>query len=209
MTANYMRRMFTHSVAAAQEREGSRRQYAAFADRHAGDASDRFGERERAFVAERDSFYMATVSEDGWPYVQHRGGPPGFLKVLDDVTLGFADFRGNRQYISVGNLAVADKVSLFLMDYPNRARLKILGRARIVSRGDDAALIESLAVEGYGAEIERALVIDLDSYDWNCSQHIVPRFTHAQIQDGIKELVDRIEHLEAQLELAKYAKPPG
>lgn len=203
MTSRFFNMMFTPAVKAAQAANGSRQAYAGHDD--AAAEPDRLTEKEAAFIAARDSFYMATVSEDGWPYVQHRGGPPGFLKVLDDRTLAFADFRGNRQYISVGNLAVDDKVSLFLMDYGNRARLKILGRARIVARDADPALLDRLADKGYGAKVERAMVIAVDSLDWNCSQHITPRFTQAEIADGIRELTDRIEHLEAQLELAKYS----
>src|SRR6202007_2251679 len=139
----------TPSVKAAQAAYGSARLWENFeADR----AFDRFGENEIAFIAARDSFYMATVSETGWPYIQHRGGPPGFLKVLDDKTLGMADFRGNRQYISVGNLAADDRVALILVDYPRRARMKILGHAEMKDLRDDPELAERLVVPGYRAK---------------------------------------------------------
>lgn len=132
--------------------------------------SDRFTAAEAGFIAQRDSFYMATVSETGWPYVQHRGGPPGFLKVLDDRTLGFADFRGNRQYISIGNLAANDRTSLFLMDYPGRTRLKIFARAEIRDLTSDPELAGRLVVDGYRAKVERAMLFRLEAFDWNCPQ---------------------------------------
>jgi predicted pyridoxine 5'-phosphate oxidase superfamily flavin-nucleotide-binding protein len=170
---------FTPAVKALQEALGSRDRYAPAET--APDRNDRFGENEAAFIASRNSFYMATVSETGWPYVQHRGGPEGFLKVLDPKTLGFADYAGNRQYISTGNLGGSDKVSLFLMDYPRRARLKILGHARIVGP-EEKDVLAALAVPGYRARIERGFLITLEGFDWNCSQHITPRFTLPEIE---------------------------
>lgn len=167
---------------------------------------DRFTENERGFIEERDSFYMATVAENGWPYMQHRGGPAGFLRVLDDKTLGFADFRGNRQYISLGNLSVDDRVALFLMDYPNRARLKVLGHVEVKDLKGDPDLASRLATPGYKAKIERAMIIHLQNFDWNCSQHITPRFTQAElgpalapIQKMLAELQQENERLKAQL----------
>ncbi|WP_223620770.1 pyridoxamine 5'-phosphate oxidase family protein [Lysobacter sp. ESA13C] len=171
---------FTPSVKEAQQRHGSREANRAF--ELAEDARDSIGEREAEFIAERDSFYQATVSETGWPYVQHRGGPAGFLKVLDAKTIGFADFRGNRQYLSVGNLAADGRISLILMDYPNRRRLKIWGRARIVDESSDAALIARLEVPAYRARVERGIVIEVEACDWNCPQHITPRYTEAEIE---------------------------
>ncbi|MCB1547170.1 MAG: pyridoxamine 5'-phosphate oxidase family protein [Hyphomicrobiaceae bacterium] len=173
---------FTDAVKAVQQRQGSRGAYAA---REGGgvDVNDRLGAGEASFIAERDSFYMATVSETGWPYVQHRGGPKGFLRVLDESTIGFADFAGNRQYVSVGNLAANDRVSLFLMDYPNRKRLKILGRARLVG-GDEGDVMAKLTHPGYRARIERGLLITIAAFDWNCPQHITPRFADG---DGARE----------------------
>src|ERR1700712_2200156 len=138
---------------------------------------DRFTENEAAFIAERDSFYMASVSETGWPYVQHRGGAQGFLKLVDDRTLAFADFRGNRQYISLGNLAADDRACLILVDYPRRARLKIYAHVEARSLADDAALAERLAMPGYRGKAERAFVLHLEAFDWNCPQHITPRFS--------------------------------
>jgi len=163
---------FTPSVKRAQEQMGSRTAYARF--EHEPAHHDRLGAQEAGFIAVRDSFYLASVGETGWPYVQHRGGPKGFLRVLDETTLGFADFRGNRQYVSVGNITQNDRVSLFLMDYPNRTRLKILGRARIIGAGH--AAIDRLAVAG-GARVERGVVIAVEAFDWNCPQHIAPRYT--------------------------------
>lgn len=170
---------FTSKVKAAQELNGSRRSYARMEE---GEAHhDELGPNEAAFIAARDSFYLATVSETGWPYIQHRGGPPGFVKILDARTIGFADFRGNRQYISVGNLHSDNRVSLFFMDYPNRARLKILGRVRIVD-ADDGKTLQELALTDYKAQIERGFLITVEAFDWNCPQHITQRFTLAEIE---------------------------
>lgn len=169
---------FTPGVQRLQEKMGSRRSYARL---EGGPAHhDRLGPQEAAFIGARDSFYMATVSEAGWPYIQHRGGPTGFLRVLDDATIGFADFSGNRQYVSVGNITNDDRVSLFLMDYPNRTRLKILGHARVIAP-EDAATLARLAVPGYRARVERGLIIDVAAFDWNCPQHITPRYTVDEI----------------------------
>ncbi len=183
---------FTPSVKRVQERMGSRRSYLRLEQ---GDAHhDVLGPNEAAFIAERDSFYMATVSETGWPYIQHRGGPPGFIRVLDEKTIGFADFRGNRQYVSVGNLDNDDRVSLILVDYPNRARLKILGRARPVGL-DDKDTLEELSIPGYRAVVERGFVIRIEAFDWNCSQHITPRFTLSEIDNATASLHQRIAGL--------------
>ena len=172
--------MFTPAVKAVQERMGSRGAYEGF---EAPDApgNDALGPAERAFIGARDSFYMATTSETGWPYVQHRGGPPGFLKVLDATTLGFADFRGNRQYVSVGNLRGDDRVSLILVDYPNRRRLKLIGHARAVDVQADPGLAGRLQDAGYGARVERGLLVRIAGFDWNCPQHITPRYTEAEL----------------------------
>jgi predicted pyridoxine 5'-phosphate oxidase superfamily flavin-nucleotide-binding protein len=169
----------TPSVKAAQEANGARHLWEGDKDR----AFDRFTEAEAAFIAARDSFYLATVGETGWPYVQHRGGPPGFLRVLDATTIAFADFRGNRQYISLGNIAANERVSLFLMDYPNRRRLKIFARMQAKDLKADAALAEQLATPGYRALAERAFVLKLEAFDWNCSQHITPRYSEAELRE--------------------------
>ncbi len=172
---------FTPNVKAAQEANGSR---GAYTRMEQGDEHHNiFGPNETAFIAARDSFYMATVSETGWPYVQHRGGPVGFMRVLDEKTIGVADFSGNRQYVSVGNLKGDDRVSLFLMDYPNRTRLKILGRLRIVGH-DEPDILEQLEPADYKARIERGFLITIEAFDWNCPQHITPRFTLAEIEAG-------------------------
>lgn len=187
---------FTPNVKAEQGARGSRRAYERF--EQGEDHHNVLGPQEAAFISRRDSFYMATVSETGWPYIQHRGGPVGFLKVLDETTIGFADFRGNRQYISVGNLKSDDRVSLFLMDYANKARLKILGRVRIVDASDEEAL-KQLAIPVYGAQVERGMLIAVEAFDWNCPQHITQRFTLAEVEAATESLRKRIEELERAL----------
>jgi predicted pyridoxine 5'-phosphate oxidase superfamily flavin-nucleotide-binding protein len=185
----------TPSVKAAQAANGS----AALWDGFDGDrARDAFTEAEVAFIGQRDSFYMATVSETGWPYVQHRGGPPGFLHVLDDRTLGFADFRGNRQYISLGNVAANDRVALILMDYTQRRRLKIYAHIEARDLANDPALAARLAMPGYKGRPERALLLHLDAFDWNCPQHITPRFTEAELTAILAPVRARLEALEAE-----------
>jgi uncharacterized protein len=161
-------------------------------------AFDHFTEAEAQFIGTRDSFYLATVSESGWPYVQHRGGPPGFLRLLDDKTLAFADFRGNRQYISLGNAAANDRVALILMDYPNRRRLKIYARIETKDLNDDPALAEKLALPGYKAKPERGFLLHLEAFDWNCPQHITQRFSEAELEPALAPLRARLEALEAE-----------
>ena len=155
---------------------------------------------ERVFIAERDSFYLATISESGWPYLQHRGGPCGFLRVLDAQTLAFADFGGNRQLLSTGNLATNDRVALILMDYPHRERLKILGHARVLDAKGHPDLLPKILPAGIEAtEVERIFIIDVLSYDWNCPQHITPRYTAEEIEVAVAPLRERIAELEKQL----------
>ena len=185
----------TPSVKAAQAANGATEFWANF---HGDRLFDRFTEAETAFIGSRDSFYMATVSETGWPYVQHRGGPPGFLRVLNDKTLAFADFRGNRQYISVGNLTANDRAALILMDYPRRRRLKILAHVEIKDLTDDDKLAAQLATPGYRGKVERAVVLHLEAFDWNCPQHITPRFSEAELIDVLTPVRTRIEALEAE-----------
>lgn len=182
---------FTDHVKAEQQARGSREMYAGMTARPAPDG---FSEREAAFIAMRDSFYMATVSEDGWPYIQHRGGPRGFLKVLSPTQLGFADYRGNRQYVSVGNLQTEQRVSLFLMDYPNRARLKLLGRARVQEAADDPVLVQQLDIEGQG-KVERLFTIEVAAFDWNCPQFITPRFTEDELAASLSPIVEELQTL--------------
>lgn len=188
---------FADSVKAAQAYHGSRD-----ANRGFELADDGRGEltlREAEFIEARDSFYMATVGDTGWPYVQHRGGPVGFLKVLDEQHIGFADFRGNVQYISVGNLSADDRVSLILMDYPNRRRLKLWGRARIVHETEEPELIARLEVPSYRSRVERGIVIRVEAWDWNCPQHITPRFTDADIEALLLPLQQENAELKAML----------
>lgn len=192
---------FTPAVLEAQAANGSRAAYAGFDE--GPDHHDRLGEIEADFIAQRDSFYMASVSETGWPYLQHRGGPAGFLKVLDAKTLGFADYRGNRQYVSVGNLAGDDRVALFLMDYPNRTRLKLMGHARLTT---DPADLTRLADPGYKARIERGWLIAVEGFAWNCPQHITPRFTEAEVIAGVRPLQQRIMELEAEVARLRSAQ---
>jgi len=173
----------TPSVRQAQRDNGSAGYWSDFGGHR---EFDRFTDAETQFIAERDSFYMATVSETGWPYVQHRGGPKGFLRVVDDRTLAFADYRGNRQYISIGNLAAESRASLILMDYAGRRRLKIFARAETRSLADDPALAARLATPGYKAVAERAMVLHLEAFDWNCPQHITPRYTPAEFEAALR-----------------------
>lgn len=198
MANKYAEIAFTDTVKGIQAELGSRSAYAR--QESGAETNARLSEREIAFISARDSFYMATVGETGWPYVQHRGGPAGFVKILDDRTLGFADFRGNRQYVSVGNLTTDDRVSLFFMDYANRTRLKMFGRARPT---EDPAILERLALPDYPGRVERGIVIALAAFDWNCSQHITRRFTETDVAHAILSLRTRIETLEARLAAAK------
>ena len=195
MTAYVSDVAFTPAVKAQQERRGSRAAYAKM-ESGAGWQSAVTPDL-AAFIAERDSFYLATASADGQPYIQHRGGPKGFLKVIDAKTLGFADFRGNRQYISTGNLSENDKAQIFLMDYAGRQRIKVWGRARVVE--DDPALIEKIRVPGYQGRPEQAILFDIEAWDVNCPQHITPRYTEDVIETVIAKLQTRIGELEAQL----------
>ena len=192
--------MFSTRVQAEQEARGSR---AACANLAARPAPEGLGPDEVAFLTTRTSFYMASVGETGWPYVQHRGGPRGFVKLLDPQTIGFADYRGNRQYVSTGNLKGDDRVSLFFMDYPRKSRLKLLGHARIIEAGDDPELMENLATDGAG-RVERGVVIRVAAFDWNCPQFITPRFDAdemaALVGPEIDRMQARIDALEAQLE---------
>jgi uncharacterized protein len=198
----------TPSVKAAQVANG----VDDYSGRIHGDRTfDRFTEAEEQFIAARDSFYMATVSETGWPYVQHRGGPPGFLHVIDDKTLAFADYRGNRQYISLGNLNADDRVALIMVDYPNRRRMKILAHAEVKDLAGDPALAEQLIDPSYKAKPERAYLLHLDTFDWNCPQHITPRFTQAELEPALAPVRLRLEKLQTEnAELrAKLAKLEG
>ena len=198
---------FTPAVRTLQSQMGSREGYAAM------DVGENYNyllsEGEAAFIGARDSFYMASVGETGWPYVQHRGGPAGFMKVLDERTIGFADYSGNRQYVSTGNFANDNRVSLFFMDYPNKRRLKMLGRVRVIG-DEEPELLARLEDDHYRARIERGFVIEIEAFDWNCPQHITPRFSQAQVQALVQPLHDQITQLQGRVEAvdAVAAVPP-
>ena len=199
MSNGYGRIAFTPAVQDQQEHHGSRHFYdrqTARADRTAG--PDPLTDEVRNYLSKRDSFYLASVSETGWPYIQFRGGPPGFLTVLSNDTIGWADFRGNLQYISTGNLHHDDRVALIVMDYPARRRLKIYGHATVHDAEEAPALVERLAERHYDAVIERAVVVQVEAYDWNCPQHITPRYTLEEIREQTDILRHRVTALEAE-----------
>jgi len=172
MPSNFAKIAFTPAVKAAQTLYGGRAANERF--ERTDEPGDTLGPVETASIEARDSFFQATVNKNGWPYVQHRGGPPGFLKVLDERTIGYADFRGNIQYLSVGNLADNDRISMILMDYPNRRRLKVWARARLVHHDDDPDLIQRLDVPTYRARVERGVVMTIEATEWNCPCQIWP-----------------------------------
>jgi predicted pyridoxine 5'-phosphate oxidase superfamily flavin-nucleotide-binding protein len=197
---------FTSSVKAAQQTDGSRAGYARNFEDVAEVFNDRLGDAETEFIAAQRSFYMATVSETGWPYLQHRGGPSGFLKVLDDKTLAFADYAGNRQLISVGNLAGNDRVALILMDYAQRVRLKVLGRLAVRDLAPSSELAQTLVDPTYRARPQRAMLITVEGFDWNCPQHIPVRIEAEDVQRALDQRDARIAELEARL--ARHAVGP-
>lgn len=183
MLHSFAKIAFTDNVKALQKQHGSREKYSVFEDEIDGPTMLSIGEVE--FIESRDSFYQATVSETGWPYVQHRGGPEGFLKVLDNKTIAFADFRGNRQYVSAGNIMNNERIALIMVDYANRRRLKIFGRVRLVHETDEPGLLARLSMQGYTARVERAFIINVEAWSWNCSQHITPRYTENEVKAAI------------------------
>jgi predicted pyridoxine 5'-phosphate oxidase superfamily flavin-nucleotide-binding protein len=190
---------FTPAVQTEQSRRGSRSGYAAAAHANDGDAIDRLTALEISFMAARDSFYLATVSETGWPYVQHRGGPQGFVRRIDETTIGWSEFAGNRQYVSVGNTATDDRAALIFMDYPHRRRLKLLGHLSAHEPADRPDLTRLLAIDDYKARIERLVTVAVEAFDWNCPQHIVPRYSLGEIELATGPLRARIAELEQQL----------
>lgn len=185
---------FTPSVRAHQERMGSARTYTKFIE-GGPQQGHLIGDPEKEFVQARDGFYQSTVSETGWPYVQYRGGPAGFLKVLGPRTIGYADFSGNKQYISRGNLDGNDRIAMILMDYANRRRLKILGRFAF-TEGEAAAA--TLYPEEAEARAERAVIIRVEALDWNCPSHITPRFTEAELRPHLNKLGQQLAELQAE-----------
>ena len=205
MALQFLTTLFTPSVRAAQERyQGGSRTLPPASGR------DLLTPEETEFLAQRDSFYMASVSEGGWPYVQHRGGPPGFVRMLAPNRIGFADLGGNRQMISTGNLTASDRVALFFMDYPRRERLKLLGHVRILDAREHPQLSEALAPapELTGA-VERLFLIDVIAFDWNCPKYITPRYTEVEMEGALAPLRLRIAELELQIASATAAASPG
>jgi predicted pyridoxine 5'-phosphate oxidase superfamily flavin-nucleotide-binding protein len=194
MADKYMQLVLTPAVQQAQDKYFGKHQVVEKAPE-----IDLLTGSEAYFIASRDSFYMASISETGWPYVQHRGGPPGFVKVLGPNLIGFADFKGNRQLVSTGNLETTDRVALFMMDYPHRTRLKLLGHARVLDAREHPELVDQLASEMLRSKVERLFLIKVISYDWNCPQYITPRFTAAEVQNYVASLKARIAELEAPL----------
>ena len=196
MSQSFARIAFTPLVKEQQTIHDSRRQYERV--EQFGAAGDHLTDAELAFIAERDSFYMASVSETGWPYIQHRGGAPGFLHVLDGHRLAFADYRGNKQYISVGNLLHDNRVALFLMDYPSQTRLKILGHAFIHEGNEAKELIEKISTPQEQAVVERVIEIQVEAFDWNCQQYITPRYTEDQVVRLLAPTRRRVADLEQE-----------
>lgn len=200
MAERYREMVSTPAVLEAQQHYFGKARVPAPASR-----DDRLTPEEAMFIATRDSFYMASVTETGWPYLQHRGGPPGFLKVLSPSELAFADFRGNRQMLSTGNVSVDDRVSLFLMDYPNKERLKIMGHAKVLDAREHPDLVKKVAPPEMAALTERVFVIQVVSFDWNCPQYITPRYTAEEVEAAVAPMRARLAELEAQL--ASQNKP--
>ncbi|MBB5315391.1 pyridoxamine 5'-phosphate oxidase family protein [Tunturibacter empetritectus] len=197
MGRRFQELVFTPLVKQHQQERGSRRQYERMAEQSPSGSA--LGPDEQAFIALRDSFYMASVGETGWPYVQHRGGPKGFVRVIEPGLLGFADLRGNKQYISLGNFDHDARVALFFMDYPNQTRLKVLGRVEVHEHDSQApALIESFRPEDKSSVVERVILIHVEAFDWNCPQHITPRYTAEEIQEVIAPLTERLAKLDAE-----------
>ncbi len=201
---------FTPAVQAEQARRGSRAGYAALsARRNDGATADVLEEQEFAFIAGRDSFYLATVSETGWPYVQHRGGPIGFVRRVDERSIGWAEYSGNRQYVSAGNVAADDRVAMIFVDYPHQERLKVLGHVRAYDAADRLDLARLLGIEHYEARVERFVIVIVEAFDWNCPQHITPRFTAEEIDKLVAPLHARIAELEARLKEQKATSTTG
>lgn len=198
MATKYLDLMFTDAVCRAQK------QYYGSVGTIAGAPErDSLGQAEAEFIAARDSFYVGTISESGWPYIQHRGGPPGFLRVINETTLAFADYKGNRQLLSAGNVSVNDRVALFLMDYRNRERLKILGHARVEDARVHPQLTQQVTDPKMQSSVERLVFIDVVSFDWNCPRYITPRYSAEEVEELAGPLKRRIAELEASLRSAK------
>jgi uncharacterized protein len=213
VTHHFYELAFTPSVQREQARRGSRAVYATLAARSAtSDLADELDDKERAFIEARDSFYLATVTETGWPYVQHRGGPAGFARCLDESTIGWAEYPGNRQYITTGNLSVDDRAALILVDYPHRQRLKVLGRIRVYDRGTRPDLEPLLFSDRAPGRVEQFILITVEAADWNCPKYITQRYTRTEVEALQAPLQARIAELEEQLRtrnLPAAFEPPG
>jgi hypothetical protein len=197
MSRRFQELAFTRLVKKTQQEHGSRRQYERM--EQTAPQGDSLGPAEQDFIQRRDSFYMASVSETGWPYMQHRGGPKGFVRIINPTLLGFADLRGNKQYVSLGNLEHDPRVALFFMDYPNQTRLKILGRVEVHEHDEKAlALLESFRPIDKSDVIERVILIHIEAFDWNCPQHITPRYTIEELQEVLSPVRQRLATLEAE-----------
>jgi uncharacterized protein len=204
MTDRYLEIATSDTVKELQERWGSRNAYGRLESGPL--TSNQLGPEEIAFIETQDSFFLGSINESGWPYIQHRGGPPGFLKVLGDNQLGFPDFKGNRQYLSFGNIVKNPRVSLFLIDYPARARLKIFGQAELVEGDNLPEALRKIETDQGALQVDRGVIIQVEAFHWNCPKYIVPRFTEAQVRSVVDPLVERIHDLEA--ELARLAGKP-
>lgn len=210
MSKHYASVAFTDAVRDVQRAHGSDAFYARKrVQGTAAPGADALTDDEKDYLAERDGFYLATVGETGWPYVQFRGGPTGFVRVVDDHTIGWADFRGNLQYISTGNVAGSGRVALIAMDHAHRRRLKIFGHARVVTVEDDPELVSRFADPGYGAVVERAVLVTVEAYDWNCPQHITPRFSAAELEPHLAPLRRELAELRAENARLRGDQPAG
>jgi uncharacterized protein len=194
MADKYMQLVLTSAVQNAQDKYFGKHQVA-----DNSPEPDTMTPKEAGFIASRDSLYLATVSETGWPYVQHWGGPAGFVRMLGPNLIGFADIKGNRQLVSTGNLNSTERVALFMMDYANRTRLKLLGHARVLDAREHPELVDQLSPERLRSKVERLILVQIIGYDWNCSQYITQRFTAAEVENYVAPLKARIAELEAQI----------
>lgn len=208
MARAFAKLAFTPTVQSIQKQHGSAETYQKFLEYEAEQAN-KLTNREIEFISERDGFYQSSVSETNWPYVQFRGGPKGFLKIIDEQTIAYADYRGNRQYISTGNLTTNNRTSLILMDYPNRRRLKIWGEVNIIEPSSNPTLISNLHDETYRALPERVIQITVKAFDWNCPQHIPQRLTLEELEPHIQPLREEIKKIKEENERLKQTSKPS
>lgn len=200
MAKNFAEIAFTDAVKKLQEKHGSRSSYERM---EKFSVTDGLTEGEMSFIKNRDSFYLASIGENEFPYIQHRGGPKGFLKVLSRKQLGFIDFIGNKQYVSVGNMETNKNVSLIMIDYPTRTRLKIFAKAEVVEIADNPELYEELGLDDYKFRPERMMIFHIETFDWNCPQHIIPRYTVAEINDAFLTQQKYVKKLEEEIKALK------